>query len=83
MLSELGTRDRLVGLKQLQKALSDGRAAKVFVADNADPALTGPIVDQCSQASIPVEHVPTMAELGRACGIEVGASVAATLRPMG
>ena len=34
----------------------------------------------CQSAAVPVESVPTMAELGKACGIEVGAAVAALLR---
>ena len=80
MLSELETKNKLVGLKQLRKALSDGRAAKVFLAEDADPALTEPINEQCRNAGVPVEWVPAMAELGRACGIEVGAAAAAVLR---
>lgn len=80
MLSELQTKDKVVGIKQLKKALSDGRAAKVFFAQDADPKLTGPIRETCQSGSVPVEEVPTMAELGRACGIEVGAAVAGLLR---
>ncbi len=80
MLVELNTKDKIVGIKQLRKALSDGRAKKVFVADDADPKLTGPILDQCRRDGVPVERVPTMAELGRACNIEVGAAVAALLQ---
>ena len=80
MLAELNTKEKIVGIKQLRKALSDGRARKVFVADDADPKLTGPILDQCASDGVEVEHVPAMAELGRACGIEVGAAVAALLK---
>lgn len=80
MLSELQTKDKVVGIKQLKKALSDGRAAKVFLAQDADPKLTGPIRESCQSGGIPVEEVPTMDKLGQACGIEVGAAVAALLR---
>ena len=80
MLSELSTKEKVVGIKQLRKALGEGQARKVFVARDADPKLTDPILEQCSQTGVDVEQVPTMAELGRACGIEVGAAVAALLR---
>ena len=49
------------------------------LASDADPALTGPIAAECAAAGIPVETGKTMAQLGRACGIAVGASVAAEL----
>ena len=80
MLSELSTHDKIVGIKQLKKALAAGQTAKVFLALDADPKLTGPIAETCCGSGVPVEEVPTMAELGRACGIEVGAAAAALLR---
>lgn len=80
MLSELQTKDKVVGLKQLRKVLTEGRAAKVFLAQDADPKLLDPIRESCRNGSVPVEEVPTMAELGKACGIEVGAAVAGLLK---
>lgn len=82
MLVELHTKDKVVGIKQLKKALAGGRAKKVFVAGDADPKLTDPILERCREAGVEVEQVPTMAELGKACGIEVGAAVAALLRSL-
>ncbi|MDD6024710.1 MAG: ribosomal L7Ae/L30e/S12e/Gadd45 family protein [Oscillospiraceae bacterium] len=79
MLSELSTRNKIVGIKQLRKALRDGKAAKVFVAADADPKLTQPILASCQETGVPVEEVSTMQELGKACEIEVGAAVAALL----
>ena len=43
MLEELQTKQKVVGLKQLRKALSENRAAKVFAALDADPKLLFPI----------------------------------------
>ena len=43
MLEELNYAARIVGVKQLRRALADGRVRKVFLADDADPALTDPI----------------------------------------
>ncbi|WP_297294560.1 ribosomal L7Ae/L30e/S12e/Gadd45 family protein [uncultured Oscillibacter sp.] len=70
---------RVVGVKQSRKAIREGRARRVFLAGDADPALTGPIAAECAAADIPVETERTMAQLGRACGISVGASVAVEL----
>ena len=80
VLGELKSAKRVVGIKQLRKALRDGTAQKVFVAENADTRLTEPVIEICGEAGIPVVHVPTMSELGQACAIEVGAAVAAIIR---
>lgn len=69
----------VVGAKQLRKALNSGRAQRVFLAENADPAITEPIAKACEENSIPYTWVASMADLGRACGIEVGAAAAATV----
>ena len=69
----------MVGSKQLRKALQAGRAECVFLAENADPAITDPIAEMCGKLHIQITWVRTMAELGRACGIEVGAAAAAVL----
>ncbi len=67
----------VVGAKQLKKALEKGTAQQVFLAENADPALTQPIADACRIRGIECAWVPTMADLGIACGIDVGAAAAA------
>lgn len=79
MLSELRHRPKVVGVKQTKRALCDGKAVLVYLADNADPRVTGPIEALCGENAIPVERVATMKELGSACGIAVGSAVAAVL----
>ena len=69
----------VVGSKQLKKAVKAGNVRFVFLAENADPAVTEPLEELCRNNSIPITWVRTMAELGRACGIEVGAAAAAVL----
>ena len=69
----------VVGSKQLKKALQRGNARYVFLAENADPAITDPIGELCRQAKVEFAWVATMADLGRACGIEVGAAAAAVI----
>ena len=70
----------VVGAKQLKKALLSGRAEYVFLAENADPAITEPIAELCRSGNIQVHWVRSKEDLGSACGIEVGAAAAAVLK---
>ena len=79
MLASLGRKKPAVGAKQLRKAIQSGSALQVFLARNADPAITEPLVALCERHSMQVYWVGSMKELGQACGIEVGASAAAVL----
>ena len=69
----------VVGAKQLKKAIQNGSARRAFLAVNADPALTEPLAAMCQSYGVPCDWVSTMLELGRACGIEVGAAAAAAI----
>ena len=79
MISELASKEKVIGVKQSRKANREGRARQVFVACDADPAITEPVAQSCAAAGIPVEEAYTMAQLGQACRITVGASVVAIL----
>ena len=79
MLEELNHAARIVGVKQLSKALADGTVRKVFLADDADPALTDPVREACTLAGIPVETVASARQLGQACGISVAAAAAGVI----
>ena len=78
-LAELKKNKVVVGAKQLRKALERGQAKFVCLAENADPAITQPLEDKCRLLRVPFLWVPTMSELGAACGIEVGAAAAAAI----
>ena len=69
----------VVGSKQLRKALEKGRAKFVYLAENADPAITEPIMAKCELNHVSYTWVRTMQELGSACGIEVSAAAAAAV----
>ena len=81
MLQELQNGKIVVGIKQLRRAVAEHRVRKVWLADDADPALTEPLEKLCTEAGIPVTHVPTKRELGQACRISVGAAAAGLLAP--
>ena len=80
VLTELTSSNRVVGVKQSRKAIRDGRAAKVFLACDADPAITDSIRSDCAEKDIPLEGESSMEQLGRACSITVGAAVAVLLK---
>ncbi len=69
----------VVGAKQLRKAVVSGRASQVFLAEDADPSVTEPLAALCVEYHIQITWVPSMAALGEACGIEVGAAAAAVV----
>lgn len=79
MLSELIASQKVVGAKQTRRALAGGQARTVYLAEDADPRVTEAIRDLCRESGVPVCDVPTMKELGQACGISVGAAVAALI----
>ena len=79
MLEQLNTQRKVVGIKQLRRALKEGKIVTVFAAGDADPGLTAPLEAECEQYGAQLVWVSTMEELGKACGISVGASAAGLL----
>lgn len=80
MLSELRTVQKAVGVKQSKKAIRDGAAAHVYIALDAESRVTTPIYELCGETGTPLTEITTMAELGDAAGIDVGAAVVTVLR---
>ena len=78
-LADLPGCKTVAGAKQIRKAVAAGKAKKVFLASNADPALTEPIFALCQEKAVPCCWVQTMSALGQACGLEVGSAAAAAL----
>lgn len=76
MITETDKQHMLVGLKQALRALGGGNALKVFLAEDCDDNIRTSVQNAASEADVPVIYVKTMRELGRMCGIEVGASCA-------
>ena len=68
---------RVVGTKQVLRALDEGRVAHAYVAQDADLLLTKRVVDRCYDMEIPCTQVE---KLGRACGRHVKAAAAGLLK---
>ena len=79
MLQSLQTQPKVVGVKQSLKALREGRAASVFLADDAEDKVRQPVLLLCQETKVSVTAVDTMDCLGKACGIDIGAAVAVIL----
>ena len=80
MLEDWKSVSKVAGGKQVRRALKENRASRVLFAADADPNVTGPILSLCEELGVATEEVPSMKELGRACGISVSAAAAAILR---
>jgi len=78
-LDELKNSKKVIGTKQVKKAVLSGIAHKVYLADDAEPHIIGPLKELCHQHDVAVESVDTMETLGVACGIEVGSAAVALL----
>lgn len=80
MLSELQTAQKVVGVKQSKKVIREDQAAHVYVALDAELRIIRPIRALCTEMNVPVTEVSTMAELGAASGIDIGAAVVTVLK---
>ncbi len=78
-LETLAATPHVTGVKQVTKAVSKGKAACVFVASDADERVTRSLKEMCAGVGVELVESATMAELGKACSIEVGSAAAAAL----
>jgi len=72
-------RRKTIGTKQTSKAISRGLAKLVYIARDAEERVVADLVKQCEAMNVPITYVDFMTDLGRACGIEVGAAACAVL----
>ena len=79
MTEHLKHTNKVVGAKQVKRALRDSKVNKVYIAQDAEVRVTSEIVQQCDEMHIPIVYVESMNQLGDACGIDINAAVAALL----
>ena len=79
-LETLAAMPHVTGVKQVTKAVSKGKASCVFVANDADDRVTRSLKELCTENGVELVDTATMAELGKACSIEVGSAAAAALQ---
>lgn len=79
-LDSLRNARRVIGLKQVSKAVSKEQVVCVFIASDADLRLVRSLKALCEEKAVAVVDTATMMELGHVCSIEVGAAAAAILK---
>ncbi|MBR6029124.1 MAG: ribosomal L7Ae/L30e/S12e/Gadd45 family protein [Clostridia bacterium] len=67
---------KVVGTRQVLRALKSGGLQRVYVADDADTFLFQQVIRAAEAARVPAVRVASMKELGQACGVEVAAAAA-------
>lgn len=72
---------RVVGSKQVLKAIAAGQLMSVYLAEDADAFILQKIIQACAQHGVVPVRIPTMRELGEACSIDVGAACAGVPHP--
>jgi len=79
VLAQIKNSPKVIGTKQVKKAINKGIAKIVFIAEDAEPHIIEPIKELCQQNQVEVLVVKNMNLLGDACGIEVGAATVALI----
>lgn len=80
MISELEKKALKTGFKEVMNVLSQNRAARVIIAEDCEDKIKIPVSEAAQKSGISAEYANSMKELGKACGIDVGASCAAVLK---
>ena len=79
MLERLQTDRIIIGAKQSLRAIREGRAVFVVIADDAEDKVRGPVYDACRARGLtPSPEKLTMAQLGAIYGVKRAAVVVTT-----
>ena len=70
----------VVGIKQTMRMLEQGQLREVSVAKDSDYFVIRPLIAMADMKRVPVIYVDTRKELGRLCGIKIGAAAAGRRR---
>jgi len=72
--------NKLVGLKQVLRGVTDGTVWCVIVSSDCEEFIKRTLKDAAAGKSVLWKSCPTMAELGKAARIDVGAAVVGLVR---
>ena len=71
MLEKLKNGSKVVGTRRVLRAIRSGEIAEAYVAQDADLFIVRQIRQACNEMGVRMVEVPSMKELGQACGVEV------------
>ncbi len=72
--------NRVVGQRQVLRALEGNKAARVYLGKDADGFIYHRINGLCEEKNVPVTVVDSMQQLGKLCSVDVPAAAAAVLK---
>lgn len=70
---------RVVGLRQVLRAIREEKALKVYLADDAEENMRIQVLEAAEQKQVPLCKVNSMRALAHLCNVDVPASCAAVL----
>ena len=79
-MESFGETPKVIGTKQTLKAVKEGKATVVVLAEDTEDSIKDKIVTACQEASVPIEPYESKIALGQDSGIERGAAVIALLK---
>ena len=79
-LNELAVPERVVGEREVRRAMEKGILRKVFLAADSDERVTKPVLEAVAGLGVEVEEVDSKLRLGRACAIDRPAALAGLLK---
>ena len=79
-LNELAVPERVVGEREVRRAMDKRILRKVFVATDSDEKVIKPVLEAANGLGVEVEEIDSKLRLGRACAIDRPASVAGLFR---
>lgn len=71
---------RIIGYRQVIRALQAGTLICAQIAMDTDGHIKEELLSALNSAQVPYRFVPSRKELGKQCGINVGAAVAGTVK---
>lgn len=80
MIAKLKSDNKVVGAKQVKRALITSDVELVYIAKDAEGKVTDEIIGFCNEKQIQIVLIENMRILGDACGININAAVAALIR---
>jgi len=75
MLEDVRSENAVVGMRRCMRLIESGGALKAFIAGDVEPNMTRKILDACHNNNVAIELVESKSALGKACRIDVDASV--------
>jgi large subunit ribosomal protein L7A len=79
-LNELAVPERVVGEREVRRAMEQRMLRKIFVAADSDEKVIRPVREIASGLGVEVEEVDSRLRLGRACAIDRPAALAGLLK---